>query len=151
MRAFNRFYTSVIGVLDKSFLDSPYSLTEVRILYEIFHNKEPNARQIMEIIHIDEGYLSRTLSKLEKAGLIKKTKARFDSRTNLLQLTLRGEQELSALDLSSATSMQTLIRHLNPEEQEELIVHMNRIQQLLSKTPAHDIAGNRDKSHSDSR
>ena len=61
IRAFNRFYTDIIGLLDQHLLDSPYSLAEARIIYEIHHNKDIQASQIMELMDIDKSYLSRLL------------------------------------------------------------------------------------------
>ena len=64
VRAFNRYYTNLIGVLDRRILRSPWSLTEVRILYEISHNEGTNARRLMRMLSVDEGYLSRTIERL---------------------------------------------------------------------------------------
>ena len=72
IRSFNRFYTSIIGLLDQHFLDSPFSLTEGRVLYEICNIEECSAKKIRERILIDEGYLSRILDSFVKRGLVKK-------------------------------------------------------------------------------
>jgi DNA-binding MarR family transcriptional regulator len=70
VRRFNRFYTRQIGLLRKTYLDSPYSLGEMRVLYEIAHRDAPTASDIARVLDLDAAYLSRALRKFEKRGLI---------------------------------------------------------------------------------
>ena len=86
IRSFNRFYTNIIGLLDQHFLDTPFSLTEGRVLYEIRHMEECSAKKIRENINIDEGYLSRIIDKFIKKGLITKTPSRDDKRLHIIVL-----------------------------------------------------------------
>src|SRR6476661_8642879 len=90
VRAFNRFYTRQIGVLRDGLLKSPFSLAEVRVLYEIAHRHQPSATELCEELGLDPGYLSRILRGLEKRGLISKSPAPKDGRQSLLGLTARG-------------------------------------------------------------
>src|SRR5688572_8763740 len=92
IRAFNRFYTDLIGLLNKNLLNSEYSLAEVRILYEIHVGNSCQASQIMTAIHIDKSYLSRLLKKMEKTNLIKKSPSGQDARAYLLTLTEKGRE-----------------------------------------------------------
>src|SRR5688572_1526151 len=91
-RSFNRFYTGVIGLLDQHFLDSPFSLTEGRVLYEIRHTEDCTAKKIREKINIDEGYLSRILDIFRKKGLITKAPSSEDRRLHIIKLTEKGQK-----------------------------------------------------------
>src|SRR5512138_3135839 len=93
IRGFNRFYTNVIGLLDQRFLDTPFSLTEGRVLYEISHMETCSAKKIRENIVIDEGYLSRIINKFVKQGLIRKSPSSQDKRLHLILLTEKGKKE----------------------------------------------------------
>src|SRR5919106_2675364 len=95
IRSFNRFYTNIIGLLDQHFLDSPFSLTEGRVLYEICNTEDCSAKKIRESIIIDEGYLSRILDDFVKRGLIKKTPSPTDGRLRIIVPTERGKREFS--------------------------------------------------------
>src|SRR4030095_7127802 len=92
IRGFNRFYTTVIGLLDQHFLDSPFSLTEGRVLYEICNTDECTAKKIREKILIDEGYLSRILDSFSKRGFIKKTPSQMDRRLRIIIPTEKGKR-----------------------------------------------------------
>src|ERR1051326_3275353 len=93
IRSFNRFYTNIIGLLDQHFLDSPFSLTEGRVLYEICNTEECSAKKIREKIIIDEGYLSRILDTFSKHGLIKRTPSPKDGRLRLILPPTKGKRE----------------------------------------------------------
>src|SRR5690242_21639893 len=93
IRSFNRFYTNIIGLLDQHFLDSPFSLTEGRVLYEICNTEDCSAKKIREKILIDEGYLSRILDGFSKRGLIKKTPSSIDGRLRMIIPTEKGKGE----------------------------------------------------------
>jgi DNA-binding MarR family transcriptional regulator len=133
IRSFNRFYTRVLGVLERHILRSPYSLTEARILFEISHDHAANARKIRKLLVIDEGYLSRTIDKLLRQGLILKERSPTDGRVLVLSLSMEGKRIFARLDRESAAEMGLLIRHLSVREVSELVAHMRRIRRLLSK------------------
>ena len=133
VRSFNRFYTNIIGLLDQHFLDTPYSLTEGRVLYEISHLEEPSAKKIRENIDIDEGYLSRIINKFTKQGLIKKTPSAGDGRLHIILLTEKGKKEFSKLNDNSDKLISQLIEKLTGDEREELVSMMEGIRELLSK------------------
>jgi DNA-binding MarR family transcriptional regulator len=134
IRAFNRYYTTVIGLLDGHFLDTPYSLTEARVLYEISHIGQCTAKKIRANIYIDEGYLSRIIDKFGRLGLIRKTPAPEDRRLHLIVLTEKGKREFSKLDDNSNKAIGRLIQNISVGERGELVGNMERIRQLLSKS-----------------
>jgi DNA-binding MarR family transcriptional regulator len=132
IRDFNRFYTNIIGLLDRHFLDTPFSLTEGRVLYEISHTEECTAKAVRFKIDIDEGYLSRIIDKFIRSGLVKKTPAKKDRRLHLIVLTEKGQREFSKLNANSNQMISHLVGNLSAREQTELIETMGRIQELLT-------------------
>jgi DNA-binding MarR family transcriptional regulator len=133
IRSFNRFYTNIIGLLDQHFLDSPFSLTEGRVLYEICNIEECSAKTIRARIVIDEGYLSRILDSFTKHGLIRKTRSSKDGRLRIIVPTEKGKLEFANINTSSNHLIAKMIENLSPHERLELIEKMERIRELLSK------------------
>jgi len=133
VRSFNRFYTNIIGLLDQHFLDTPFSLTEGRVLYEIRHTEECSAKKIRENITIDEGYLSRIIDKFIKNGLITKAPSPKDRRLHIILLTKRGQDEFSKLNENSNRLISQITEKLSENEREELIGMMEGIHELLSR------------------
>lgn len=133
IRGFNRFYTNIIGLLDQHFLDSPFSLTEGRVLYEISQTENCSAKKIREKISIDEGYLSRILDTFKKKGLITKTPSLEDKRLHIIQLTEKGRKEFSSLNDHSDQLVSQILEKLSQEEREEFVSMTDRIRELLSR------------------
>lgn len=133
IRSFNRFYTNVIGLLDQHFLDTPLSLTEGRVLYEIAHTKECSARKIRENLAIDEGYLSRIIHMFTKQGLVRKTPSSNDKRLHIILLTEKGKKEFAKLNDNSNKSVSQLIEKLSAKEREDLVRMMEGIHELLGR------------------
>src|ERR1700723_1615830 len=100
-RPFNRFYTRQIGVLRKNFLDSPYSLGEARVIYEIAKDGSPTASEIGRNLDLDAGYLSRVLRNFEKRGLLERKASAHDARQSHLRLSVRGRKAYAPLEQSS--------------------------------------------------
>ena len=132
IRIFNRFYTNIIGVLDRHFLETPFSLTEGRVLYEISHTELCTAKKIRAIIDIDEGYLSRIIDKFIKSGMVRKAPTLADRRLHIIVLTEKGQREFSKLNANSNKLIAQLIEKLSEPERTELIEKMERIQELLA-------------------
>ncbi|UPK68557.1 MarR family winged helix-turn-helix transcriptional regulator [Chitinophaga filiformis] len=131
IRAFNRFYTDIIGLLDAHLLNSAYSLSEVRTMYEIYTGKSVQASQIMTAMHIDKSYLSRILKKLEKEELIWKMPSEEDARASLISLTEKGLKVFKTLNKASDEQIDGLISNLSAGRQQELVDHMKAIQEIL--------------------
>src|SRR5262249_28804633 len=140
VRRFNRFYTRQIGVLRKTFLDSPYSLGEARVLYEIASGGAPTASAISRALDLDAGYLSRVLRDFEKRGLIQRRVSPSDARQSHLALSVRGRKSFAPLERRSQRDTQAMLGRLAPAEQAQLIAAMNTIETLLggeaTTTPA---------------
>jgi DNA-binding MarR family transcriptional regulator len=133
IRSFNRFYTRLLGVLDQHFLDSPYSLAEVRALFEIYHQTGLTARQLKTTLQIDEGYCSRILDKLAANGLVSRTQAETDRRRYVLALTARGHKVFAGLNQRSDRAIETMVAALSKKEERRLAELMREIRDLLER------------------
>jgi len=132
VRRFNRFYTQKIGVLEEGLLHSPFSLVQVRVLYELAHRDQPTAAELAKDLGLDAGYLSRTLSDFEKRGLIEKKASEADGRQSLLLLTEQGQQAFAPLNERAQQEIGALLKTLSAPEQNQLISAMHTISGLLS-------------------
>jgi DNA-binding MarR family transcriptional regulator/GNAT superfamily N-acetyltransferase len=131
VRRFNRFYTRQIGVLRKNFLDSPYSLAEARVLYEIASRSAPTASDVARALDLDAGYLSRLLRQFERRGLIRRETSRRDARQSHLSLTPRGQRAYAPLERRSQRDTAIMLERLPPAAQSRLIAAMQTIHSLL--------------------
>lgn len=133
VRRFNRYYTRQIGVLRKTFLDSPYSLGEARILYEIASRPSPTASDIARSLDLDPGYLSRALRSFERRGLIRNRPSQDDGRQSHLTLTPRGKKSFMPLEARSQSDTAAMLGRLAPADQARLIAAMATIETLLAE------------------
>lgn len=133
MRAFNRFYTHKIGLLEGSRLYDPFSLTETRVLYEIAHRDRVTASDLVRDLAIDAGYLSRMLRGFEKQGLIVRKAAREDARQSVLSLTAAGRKAFAPQEEVSRRVLRPLLERLPAAERARLVAAMDTITQLLSE------------------
>jgi DNA-binding MarR family transcriptional regulator len=132
VRGFNRFYTRLIGLLDEKLLASPVSLTEARILWELERNPRSRAEDLLERLSVDRGYMSRILSRLERAGLLSRTAHARDGRMRLLDLTPRGHAFLSGLEKKASAQVAELLEPLAPAQRKRLVRAMAEVEGLLS-------------------
>src|SRR5215468_2865254 len=131
VRSFNRFYTRQIGLLNQGLYDSRFSLTEVRVLYELTHRKSPSAAELGKDLHLDAGYLSRMLGRFQKQGLIRRSTSNEDNRRSLLSLTQRGQKEFSLLDQRSSQEIDAMLKPLAAGDRQRLVHAMGEIKTLL--------------------
>jgi DNA-binding MarR family transcriptional regulator len=131
IRDFNRFYAKMIGLLDKTFLDSEYSLTEVRVLLEVYKQSGILANDIMNTLQIDKGYLSRILKKFKKKKMITKKQSDTDGRAIYLELTQFGKKEFLEVDNATNLQIDTIFSHFSEAEQQTLIESMSTIKSIL--------------------
>lgn len=132
IRTFNRFYTNIIGLVNQTILESPYSLAEARILAEIDKATTCTASDLTEILQIDPGYLSRILRRFKKEALIKTSKSLTDGRSQILVITEKGRETYSRLSEASSAQLIQLLKQLPSGAQQKLVDHMAAIQTMLS-------------------
>ena len=132
LRAFNRFYTRQIGVLNEYLLDSTFSLTEMRVLYELAHRQSATAAQLCTDLTLDPGYLSRMLQRFEHDRLLVRARSKTDARQIVLSLTAKGRKTFAPLEARSEEQAATILARLGPNQQREMIESMRTIERLLS-------------------
>jgi DNA-binding MarR family transcriptional regulator/GNAT superfamily N-acetyltransferase len=131
VRAFNRFYTRKLGVLDQQLMKSPFSLSEARVLYELAHRDDPAAKEIGGELGLDPGYLSRILQKLDDSGLLARKQLDSDRRQVRLSLTAKGRQAFARLDQSSHDEIAAMLGRLGDGERVALVHAMATIAKTL--------------------
>ncbi len=138
VRRFNRFYTRRIGVLQEGLLASPFSLAEVRVLYEIAHRTDGSstAKDLREELGMDGGYLSRILTRFERAGLVRRRRSASDGRESLLSLTAAGRRTFAPLEARSNADVASMIAALPSARRGELVRAMKSIEDLLAPSGA---------------
>jgi DNA-binding MarR family transcriptional regulator/GNAT superfamily N-acetyltransferase len=132
IRRFNRFYTRQIGLLDEGLLNSPFSLTQCRTLYELAQQEHTTAAELCKDLGLDAGYLSRILASFAKASLIEKETSPKDARETLLRLTKKGRAAFEPLNTRSSDQVRATLGKLPAAQQDELIRAMRAIESLLS-------------------
>jgi DNA-binding MarR family transcriptional regulator/N-acetylglutamate synthase-like GNAT family acetyltransferase len=140
IRRFNRFYTARIGVLNEGHLHSPFSLTEVRVLYELAHRAQATASELGRDLGLDAGYLSRMLRKFEQQGLIRKENHPADARQSHLVLTDAGRAAFTPLEHAARADIARLLEPLPAPERARLVDALSMVEGLLSDAPASVVA-----------
>lgn len=130
-RRFNRFYTRQIGVLDEGAYNSPFSLTAVRVLYELAHREQPTATALGRDLGLDAGYLSRILRGFERRGLVLKTRSPADGRQSHLSLTAQGRKVFAPLNARSHDEVAAMLGALSAAAQARVVGAMQTIERLL--------------------
>ncbi|MER9753052.1 helix-turn-helix domain-containing GNAT family N-acetyltransferase [Mesorhizobium sp. M0166] len=134
VRAFNRFYTRQIGLLDEGLLKSTFSLTEARVLYELAHCDGLTATDLARDLGLDAGYLSRLLKKFEERDLVERATIEADARRSSIALTKAGRQAFAPLNQGSHDQVAALLERLSVAEQDRLVKAMQTVQRLLDGT-----------------
>jgi DNA-binding MarR family transcriptional regulator/GNAT superfamily N-acetyltransferase len=131
VRRFNRFYTRRIGVLQEGWQNSPFSLTEARVLYELAHRERPTATVVRNSLELDAGYLSRILAGFARRGLIERTPSEVDGRQSILALTDEGRKQFTPLETQTNEQVGAMLEKLNENEQHQLIEAIRSIERVL--------------------
>jgi len=136
VRAFNRFYTRQLGVLGQRLLESPFSLSEARVLYELAQRDGAAAKEIGIELDLDTGYLSRIVQKFDDDGLITRKPLPADRRQHQLNLTAKGRQAFAKLDRSSHEEVAKMLRRLSDTDRRRLTAAMATIEDLFGEAHA---------------
>ena len=133
VRGFNRFFTRHIGVLREGLLQSEFTLTELRILYELAHHGDQQPAALCRQLGLDRGYLSRIVGKFEAAGLVSKVDSATDGRAKLLRLTAHGRAVYEPLDRRSREEVGDMLSRFDETDQRRLLDAMDTIRSLLDR------------------
>jgi DNA-binding MarR family transcriptional regulator/N-acetylglutamate synthase-like GNAT family acetyltransferase len=131
VRRFNRFYTRKIGVLKEGLLDSPLSLTEGRVLYELAHREHTTASELAQELGLDSGYLSRMLKSFAAKGFVTKRASKSDGRQIILTLADRGREMFATIDARSRDEIAALLGALPASHQAQLVAALERVERLF--------------------
>lgn len=134
VRGFSRFYTRVIGALDEGHLSSPFSLAEVRVLYEVAHRGLPSATDIGRDLRLDAGYLSRLLRTLEERGLVSRSPSPSDGRQSLISLTADGRTTVDDLETRANAAVANLLVTRTASECDRLVAGLRTVSEVLGET-----------------
>jgi DNA-binding MarR family transcriptional regulator/N-acetylglutamate synthase-like GNAT family acetyltransferase len=133
VRRFNRFYTRTIGVLQDGYLRSPFSLAEVRVLYELAHRQRATASELARDLTLDPGYLSRILSGFDRRGLLDRTRSDRDGRERVLTLNRDGHAAFTPLEANQRQEIEALLARLPERQQQQVVGAMQTIERLLGE------------------
>jgi DNA-binding MarR family transcriptional regulator/GNAT superfamily N-acetyltransferase len=136
IRRFNRFYTRQIGILQEGVYKSRYSLTEVRVLYELANRERPTASELCKDLGLDPGYLSRMLRNFEKQRLISRQSSASDARQQHLSLTAHGRKVFAPLNQRSADDVARMLHPLSYTQQSQLVEAARSMESLLGTEAA---------------
>jgi DNA-binding MarR family transcriptional regulator/GNAT superfamily N-acetyltransferase len=132
LRRFNRFYTRKLGVLEEHFLRSPFSLAEVRVLYELAQGEQTTAKEVGQALGLDAGYLSRILERFLRARLISRAASPADGRQSFLMLSPKGKAAFAPLERRSRDEVGVMLRPLSERDQRRLVQAAGTIEALLA-------------------
>jgi DNA-binding MarR family transcriptional regulator/GNAT superfamily N-acetyltransferase len=135
VRGFNRFYTNVIGLLRGKYLETPYSLTEARLLFELAQRDASEVTDLRRVVDIDAGYLSRILARFEADGLITRQRSAADGRRQIIQLTGAGRSVVAGLDARSAEQTRDMLAAVYDHDRHRLLEAMRVITETLTGSP----------------
>jgi len=135
VRRFNRFYTKQIGALNEHLLESPFSLAEARVIYELAQREKATATGLGVELGLDAGYLSRLLAAFKKRGLISRKPSETDGRQSVIWLTEKGRKAFDELNGRSHYEIEALLGRLPPADQGRLIEAMRVIEEALGARP----------------
>lgn len=131
VRSFSRTYTRWVGVLDEGLLDTPYSLTESRLLFELAQSDATEVARLRAAVGIDGGYLSRLLARFTSDGLVTRSRSEADARRQVVRLTEQGRAAAALLDRRSTEQLEGLLATYDAEQQRRLVAAMATVEEIL--------------------
>ena len=132
VRQFNRFYIQFFGLYNNNLLESKFSLTEARVIFELGQYENITSKELVGILNLDPGYLSRIISKFEKKGYLRRKVCSEDGRRQYLYLTVEGKSILEELNRKTNLQIEMVLSDLTQDEKSFLNENMNKIESLLS-------------------
>jgi DNA-binding MarR family transcriptional regulator/N-acetylglutamate synthase-like GNAT family acetyltransferase len=132
IRRFNRFYTAQLGILNRGYLDSKFSLAEARVLYELANREHTTASELAKDLGLDPGYLSRILRNFQNLGYVRKKASTADARQAHLSLTKAGHRVYDPLERKSHDEIASALERLSAADQQSLVDAMRNIQRILA-------------------
>ena len=138
VRAFTRFYTAQLSVLREGLLDTPYSMTEARTIFELNQRGSADSADVRRALDLDAGYLSRILARFEADGLVTRRPSETDARRQTVTLTEAGRSAFALLDQRSNEQVRELLKPLTSEQVQRLTGAMDTIRDLLGAGPRRD-------------
>jgi DNA-binding MarR family transcriptional regulator/GNAT superfamily N-acetyltransferase len=136
VRRFSRFYTRRVGLLDEGLLQTPFSLTQGRVLYELAQQREATATSLVAALGLDHGYLSRILRQFEERDLVVRRRDKNDGRQIVISLTTKGHKAFGSLDQRSQREAGAMLAHLDEAQQARVIAAMETIERLINRDAA---------------
>src|SRR3984893_751805 len=146
VRGFSRFYTSKLGIIEPKLLDSPWTLQEARIIYEIARHPGLTATDLARALALDAGFLSRTLQTLQQREIVARKASKADRRASEIALTAKGRAAFAELDNRSRPQVAALLGKLDEGERAAVVDAMTVIEHAL-EPPAQKPAGYLLRSH----
>ena len=136
IRRFNRFYTRKIGVLEEGLLASSFTLAQARVLFELGTRKRVTPGELIDILELDAGYLSRILQRFADLRLITRERSNEDGRRTELTLTARGRKAFGAMDRRSRNAIAEMISPIPLPYRGRLLDAMQTVERTLSESRA---------------
>ena len=138
LRRFTRFYTRLTGLLEPAYLQTRYSVTQARILYELGRSDRLTATELVAALGLNAGYISRVLTAFERDGLLRRERTPLDGRRRTLRLTPTGRREFAVIDGRSQRQAEQALRRLAADDRRRVIEAIGTIERLLSPAPRRD-------------
>lgn len=132
IRAFNRFYTKILGLLNKSYLGSEFGLPEIRVIQDVYLHPNRNSKEISMELNMDKGLLSRILKKLEQKGYVSRKSMRKDNRIEFITLTTNGYEIYRVLNAAANQSVTDIFGKLEDYQIQELVKNMEAIIDIMN-------------------
>ncbi len=132
VRRFSRLYTNALGLLSSRLLETPYSLTEARVIFELAQAERTELRDLRRSLDLDAGYLSRIVGRFEASGIVVRERSTSDARRQVIRLTEEGSQAFALLDRRSAEQVRAMLSELSDDQQHRLVGAMKTIEAILA-------------------